>query len=157
MTEWASLSWMSVRGPDKWASQGGAYHAARSRDGRSRQHEGVDLVCPPHTPIYAPEACIFDRIADPYPDSKDGILLGCVLALHAGGKVKILYMEPTKQMKAGMMLTSGTLVGFSQSLQHLYPGITDHVHLEYYNPSGERVDPTLHIFGPPTQPPTVTA
>lgn len=143
-----------IRGPDKWASSGGAYHAARSRDGRSRKHEGIDLVCAPGTPVTAPIQCWYERSADPYLDSKDGVLLGCVLRLAEDRKIKILYMKPTGLIKPGQLLKRGDLLGHSQSMQHLYPGIQDHIHVELCLLSGERVDPTPWFFAPPA--PSVT-
>ena len=136
-----------VRGPDKFASQGGAYHAARSTDGRSRQHEGIDLLTYPGQPILAPETCVPQRIADPYPDKKDAVLTGLLVRLMDGIEVKFLYMAPAERIM-GRVCPAGTILGHAQSLQHLYPGIQDHVHCEVWV-HGERVDPTPYFFDSP--------
>ena len=138
----------AIRGPDKFASQGGAYHAARSTSGRSRQHEGIDLVCEAGSVVTAPMPCWYERHADPYDDKRDAVLLGCVLRLADDRKIKILYIKPAPHVKPGLLLKRGDIVGYSQSLQHLYPGITDHVHVELYSSGGERIDPTAYFFPP---------
>ena len=139
---------LKVRGPDKFASQGGAYHAARSTAGRSRQHEGIDLVATPGEPVVAPVPCYFVRLADPYEDKKDALLFGCLLRTVDSWNIKILYMKPLASLKPGELVKRGDIIGHAQSLQHLYPGITDHIHIELYRPHGERIDPTGYFFSP---------
>ena len=147
MPELASPCGILVRGPDKHASQGGAYHAARSRDGRSRFHEGIDICTVPGQPILASATCVPQRIADPYPDEKDGILLGLLVRLMDGIEIKYLYMKPATGIM-GRSVPKGTVLGVAQSLQHLYPGITDHIHVEVWI-GGERRDPTPFFIDPP--------
>lgn len=142
------VSVLQVRGPDKFASQGGAYHAARSTSGRSRFHEGIDLVATPGEEVVAPVPCYFVRWADPYVDKRDAVLFGCLLRTVDSWNIKMLYMKPTEEMKNGMLVKRGQVIGHAQSLQHLYPGITDHIHVELYRPSGERIDPTGYFFPP---------
>lgn len=146
MPEWTSPVGMLIRGPDKFASQGGVYHAARSTAGRPRQHEGIDIVTIPNQPIVAPFTCTVMRVADPYDDKKDSTLLG-LLIRHMGDpsiEVKFLYVEPSRA-HVGHTVTKGTVIGRAQSMQHLYPGITDHVHVEVWL-HGQRVDPTPFFF-----------
>lgn len=137
---------MTVRGPDKWASQGGAYHAARSTAGRPRFHEGIDFLTVPGQEILAPKTCWYERSADPYDDKKDAILSGMVLRFMDNSKMKILYVKPDPSINVGASLVKGAVIGHAQSLQHLYEGIQNHIHVEWYTPSGERVDPTGYVM-----------
>lgn len=138
---------LMIRGPDRWATQGGAWHASRGRPGRPRLHEGVDLVTVPGQPIIAPAPVTFVRPADPYPDSMDGILSGALLRTTAGGiEIKIFYCEVLSGMRKGRRLEQGEPFAVAQSLQDLYPGIQDHVHVEVRLANGKRVDPTPWFF-----------
>lgn len=157
MPDWISPVGLLVRGPDKWASDGGAWHAKRSRDGRPRFHEGIDLVCAPGTPVVAPVPCKFVRYVDPYPDSKDGTLFGGLLRTADGWECKILYCMPHMGITPGTMLKRGEPWATSQTLQHLYPGIKDHIHVEIWSPAGQRVDPTPWFIDAPRPPSVVTA
>ena len=142
MSEWPSPVGIMVRGPDKFASQGGVYHAARSTDGRSREHEGIDICTISGQPIVAPFTANFLRVADPYDDRKDASLFG-VLLRNMGDpsiELKILYVDPLRTL-VGRTVTKGTVIGRAQSLRKLYPGIIDHVHVEVWM-HGQRIDPT---------------
>ncbi len=146
--EFALLTAPMIRPKDKWASAGGAYQAARATDGRSRKHEGIDLLTVPGQPIVAPTLVRVLRRADPYPDSKDSTLSGIVLeamgAGHDGLRIKILYLDPDGSL-IGKLIPRGTVIGHAQSLQELYPGIRDHIHVEHE--VGEmRVDPTPYYI-----------
>ena len=152
MPEWPSPVGMLIRGPDKFAKQGGVYHAARSTEGRSREHEGIDILTIPRSPIQAPFTASVIRTADPYDDKHDAELLG-ILIRHMGDpriQMKILYCKPVAGI-IGKTITKGTIIAHAQTLQHLYPGIQDHVHVEV-SISGMRVDPTPFFFDL-TQPP----
>lgn len=155
MPEFRTLAGMKVRGPDRYASQGGAYHAARSRDGRSRLHEGIDICTVPGQSILAPAVVVPVRVADPYPDSKDGILSGLLMRTFDGVEIKVLYMKPADRI-LGRNCPAGTVLGVAQTLQHLYPGIQDHIHVEVWL-HGERVDPTPYFLSTEHDPPKTTA
>src|SRR5262245_38036959 len=138
---------LMIRGPDRWAREGGAWHALRARHGRPRRREGVDVVTVPGQPIVAPVPAIFVRPADPYPDAEDGILSGALLRTAVGGvEIKIFYCEMAPGIRAGRSLKQGEPFAIAQSLQHLYPGIQDHIHVEIRLASGERIDPTPWFF-----------
>lgn len=147
---------MVIRKPDKYALEGGIWHAKRSTDGRPRFHEGIDILTEgglkPMTYVLAHAPCVFERMADPYPDKKDSVLRGMVLRdLVEGWKVKLLYMRPIMNTQVGRRFDTGEVIGWTQTLQHLYKDITDHIHVELYTPAGERVDPTPHFFRPAKQ------
>lgn len=137
---------MMVRGPDRYAADGGGWHARRSTEGRPRLHEGIDLVTFVGQSIVAPVACHFLRIADPYPDKRDAELLGAMLVDSSGTKIKVLYLDPINE-KVGHNLAEGEVFGYAQSLQKMYPGITDHVHVEIWTSDGLRVDPRPYFLG----------
>ena len=146
MASWLSPVGPMIRPPDLWALEGGAYHAARSSDGRSRRHEGLDLLAAPGSPILAPFDGFLVRIADPYPQQKDASLLGLLLQSNEQPEleVKILYCDPIRSL-IGKPVSRGALLARSQSLQSLYPGIRDHIHVEVWI-SGMRVDPTSLFY-----------
>lgn len=133
---------LKIRGSDTWASQGGAYQAARSTSGRSRLHEGIDLVMSPGQVLLAPEDCEFVRIADPYLDKRDSVLSGFVLRMHGGLRIKVLYCLPSTALAVDTPIHAGDLIAVTQSMQHLYPGITDHIHVEHFDSKGSRLNPT---------------
>jgi len=154
MSDFISPLGLLVRGMDRWASDGGAYHAKRSRDGRPRLHEGIDFVAVPGTPLVAPAPSRFIRFADPYPDAVDSRLGGAVLRTPNNWEIKFLYCRVDDNIREGRLLRRGERFAVAQSLQKLYPGIQDHVHVEVFNPSGERVNPTpWFIETPPEHPP----
>ncbi len=151
LKQWAHYK---IRGADKWASQGGGYHAARSRDGRSRKHEGLDLEAAPGTIMLAPWPWAkFLRRAVPYPDSHypEGIkkLHGLWLQLLNNDRIKILYVIPPDNVGPGHIYRAGDICFEVEDLSKLYLDIRNHFHVEYYLASGERVDPTPYIFGRP--------
>ncbi len=147
--DFALLIAPQVRPADRYASQGGAYHAARARDGRSRKHEGIDLLTTPPQDIMAPCLVKVLRKADPYPDTKDSTLLGiyleCMEPAWDGMRIKILYCDPMLAL-IGKLCPKGTVIARAQSLQELYPGIRDHIHVELELASGVRIDPTPYFI-----------
>ena len=144
MSPFGSMLGLVIRPADQWASEGGVYHAARERAGRSRQHEGIDLLTFIDQPILAPATVRFPRVADPYPPEKDDILLGVYLETLDQIGIKFLYCRPN--VKAlGSIVPKGGIVGWAQSLQHLYPGSRDHIHAEIWL-AGMRADPTPYFM-----------
>jgi hypothetical protein len=75
-----------------------------------------------------------------------GVVLECVEPAHEGGQLKLLYVQPEGALM-GKLCPRGTVIGHAQSLQHLYPGITNHVHVELWI-GGVRVDPTAYFIDP---------
>jgi len=55
-------------------------------------------------------------------------------------RYRVFYVSPT--VAVGDTVELGDIIGAAQSLKQLYPGITDHVHLEVKDPDGAFVDPT---------------
>lgn len=115
---WFLFSGQRPRGRDKWGS--GHYHASRG----TRKHEGYDLAVEPGQKIYAP----FDGeiLREAKPDNKDHIT-GILISDEKGTEVKIFYLKP---FHTSGKISKGDLLGHAQSLQHRYPGIVDHLHIE---------------------------
>jgi murein DD-endopeptidase MepM/ murein hydrolase activator NlpD len=113
----------------------GCFHA--SRDGGSRQHEGVDYVATPGQTVSAPISGYVTKIGYAYPD--DQTLKFVEIdnpALHLTARV--FYVDPAVNL--GDAVAIGHPIGQAHSLQHRYPlGITDHVHLEIAE-RGRKVD-----------------
>jgi len=133
-----------VRGPDAWARSGGGWGAARTSKGRPRKHEGIDILTVVGQPIVAPVRAYFLRVADPYIDKRDKKLLGAVLVAGDNTKLKFLYIDPLEG-KVGKTLEEGEVFGYAQSLQHLYPGIQEHLHLEVRDHEGRRINPMTYF------------
>jgi hypothetical protein len=155
--EFAGMVGAVVRGRDKYGS--GEWHA--SRDNGKRRHDGLDLVSVPGQPLLSMSLLRILRRADPYPDSKDATLTGVMLELldpaFEGITMRLLYVEPVGHL-FGKMCPPRVVIAHAQSLQHLYPGITNHVHVDMWL-GGQRIDPTPYFIdrGEPAPGGAVTA
>lgn len=131
---------VKVRGRDNYGS--GEYGA--SRDGGKRQHKGLDIVSNSGQAIYAPilgdvtvtRAYSVDSNATKEAMKKD---LQCVKITDSAKKivVKLMYVKAT--VRNGFV-SQGQIIGYVQNLGNLYPGITNHVHVEYLV-NGNKVHP----------------
>lgn len=128
----------TVRGSDRWGD--GHFGAQRG----SRRHNGVDIVALPGDDVLSPMEALVVRLAYPYDD--DFILSGVLLqglGAYAGLEAKLFYLLPDPAL-LGHSVAAGQRIGAAQSLQHRYPGITDHIHLEVRR-AGEPIDPCALI------------
>lgn len=125
----------AVRENDKWGD--GAFGASR---GAFKRHAGVDFAAPPGSQVLSPVSGRVERISAVYKDpAKNGELRAIVIKnfIDNGFETKVLYVKPSVGMTVGSSVEAGkTLLGTSQSLQHNYPNITDHVHIQIRD--GER-------------------
>jgi murein DD-endopeptidase MepM/ murein hydrolase activator NlpD len=142
----APLSSAHIRRPDGYAREGGAFLANRTQAGKSYPHRGIDIAISPGTPVYSPIEGTITNVGWAYKDGLHGLR-----SIHVTGpdghKIKMLYVEPTEGLEVGQSVTPNTVLGLSQSLQAAYPvrgggRMTDHVHFEFFDSSGRRVDPT---------------
>lgn len=117
----------------------GAFGA--SRDGGARRHAGVDYVATAGQPVAAPISGYVTRIGLPYGDDAMRYVEISNPALNYVARV--FYVEPTVSL--GQTVALGTPIGSVASLQHRYPGITDHVHLELSHAAGPKLDPNRLI------------
>lgn len=139
-----TLPAMEIRSQDAYGE--GRYGA--DRDGGARLHEGVDIAATPGTPVFAPFGGTF-MIGDPYGNNpqKRGKVQSVRVLAPTGQIVRMFYVQPDAGLTHGGQVEAGSLLGVSQSLQDpaLYPGITDHVHLQFEWPEHMTHDPTRKI------------
>jgi hypothetical protein len=113
----------------------GRFHA--SRDGGTRDHEGVDYVARPGQAVVAPISGYVSKIGYAYPDDQTLRFVEIdnpALRLTA----RVFYVDPA--VAVGDSVAVGRPIGQAHSLQQRYPlGITDHVHLEIAE-RGRRID-----------------
>jgi murein DD-endopeptidase MepM/ murein hydrolase activator NlpD len=131
---WRIASKNQIRGKDKYGS--GAFGA--SRDGRSRDHNGIDLVVTPGETIYSPIAGKVVRYSDPYGDGQ----YGGVVVQNEQYLVKLFYLLPNK-VKPGQEVAKGQALGVAQKISTRYgAGMTEHVHVEVWpGGKGPAIDP----------------
>jgi murein DD-endopeptidase MepM/ murein hydrolase activator NlpD len=114
----------------------GRFHA--SRDGGSREHEGVDYVAVAGQVVEAPISGYVAKIGYAYPD--DTSLRYVEIdnpALHITARA--FYVDPSVQV--GDAVAIGRPIGQAHTLQRKYPdGITDHIHLEIADGRGRKLD-----------------
>ena len=125
-----------LRGVDSYGS--GAYGAPRG----TRKHKGLDIVPLDGSSVRSPISGTVTRYGVPYATNNGNLQL---LEIEGTGNdkgttVKLMYMSPS--VPVGTNVRRGELVGYMESLQFRYAGITDHIHLEVYF-NGSVVDPHL--------------
>ena len=130
----ANPTGQAPRGTDAYGE--GRFHA--SRDGGSRDHEGVDYVATAGQPVVAPISGYVSKIGYAYPD--DQTLRYVEIenpALHLTARV--FYVDP--DVAVGDAVAVGRPIGHAHSLLKRYRGgMTNHVHLELVNGKGRKLD-----------------
>lgn len=109
-----------------------------SRGGRS--HAGIDIEATPGQDVASPADGRLGE-ARPYRDHLE--VPGVRVAMGDGIEVRMFYVQADKSLLGSNVLQTQTM-GTAYSLQRLYPGITDHVHLEL-RVDGKSVDPTPYV------------
>jgi murein DD-endopeptidase MepM/ murein hydrolase activator NlpD len=114
-----------------------------SRDGGVRRHEGVDFRADADQPVRAPISGYVTKIGYAYAgDSQLKFVEISNPALRYAARV--FYVDP--DVVVGQAVRLGDRVGRHHTLEAKYPGgMTDHVHLELIDHSGERIDATRMI------------
>lgn len=109
-----------------------------SRDGGSRDHEGVDFVAEAGQAIVAPISGYVTKIGYAYAGDLD--LKFIEITNPALDHVaRVFYVNPL--VEVGDAVRLGAEIGTAHTLQGTYPGgMTDHVHLELQGPDGRRFD-----------------
>lgn len=146
---WSPTRTLEVRGPDDYASTGGGWHANRTHKGKDEPHLGIDLVCPPLTPLVWPCDGMFWRTGFAYP----GDARFHSVHIHPTGfpdyNVKILYLTP-RFFHTPQEVGALDEMGAAEDLRMRYPDpdgegpktfIVNHVHFAVYY-KGEAIDPT---------------
>lgn len=109
-----------------------------SRDGGSRDHEGVDFVAESGQQVVAPISGYVTRIGYPYSGSSLRYVEIANPALRY--EARVFYVDPG--VRVGQAVRLGDPIGTMDTLQRLYPGgMTDHVHVEITNARGRKIDP----------------
>lgn len=110
------------------------------RGGGKRVHKGIDYVCFPGMPVYAPSAgtitkhgiCYHDDFSYKYVEIKDS----------QGLRHRVFYCKPLPPI--GTYIDADAIIGLAQDITKRYPnsGMTPHLHYEVLAPSGDAVDPS---------------
>lgn len=130
------------RGTDKWGS--GAFEARRKRsDGTISTHNGVDIACFKGSLILSVVKGVCTKIGYPYnpKDFKKGHLRYVEITDRKGLRHRFFYVGPV--VKVGTTVEKNSIIGVSQGLIEIYPGITDHIHYEIKRKDGSFVNPKL--------------
>ena len=130
---------MIIRAPFRGGDKHGFGHFGASRG--TRTHKGVDVACYAGSQIPSLTPGTVTKIGFPYSgdDPKKGHLRYVEVTLD-GNRFRYFYIEPS--VEVGDVVIPGDQIGTSQGLLKIYPGITDHIHVEQINPDGGYVDCT---------------
>ena len=105
------------------------------KEGKKRQHHGVDIAAPDGTPIYAPADGVVVEATDLYKGKK---AWGKVVVIDTGGSLQTVFAHLNSyQVKVGDKVRRGQLFALVGATGNV---TGPHVHIETYR-SGERVDP----------------
>lgn len=116
----------------------GQYGASRG----ARVHRGIDLECIAGTLVSSPVDGVVTKLGYPYGDD----LSFRYVEVEAGGySFRMFYVDPL--VREWQPVRRGDILGACQSLMNRYPGITDHLHFEIKDDSGNYVDPTPLLIG----------
>jgi murein DD-endopeptidase MepM/ murein hydrolase activator NlpD len=122
---WINPTGQAIRGCDTHGC--GSFGAPRKNATGSHPHRGLDFVGTPGQDVRA-VATGRVRVGRPYAD--DPMLRYVQIATPDGYTIRELYVKPLSELAVGDVVIAGDIIGTLQSLQHRYPGITDHVHVE---------------------------
>ena len=115
---------IEIRGNDCHGS--GAWQAPRG----SRKHSGEDIICKKGDHITSDVDGKVTKIGYPYNpgDLNKGHLRYVEVTDSNKSRVRYFYIFPTAVK--GQEIKKGDILGISQDLTKIYPGITQHFHLE---------------------------
>ena len=113
------------RGTDRHGS--GAFMAPRAG---GRTHKGIDFACYQGSIVHAASSGRVTKIGYPYNpnDKKKGHLRYVEITDVNDFKTRYFYLESF--VEVGQIIYTGDLIGATQGLSDIYPGITDHFHFE---------------------------
>lgn len=139
-------SGLKVRCQDAWGS--GHYLAPRG----SRLHRGVDFICKAGEPIKPLAPGYVTKIGYPYSplDPKKGHLRYVEVTGIDGYRLRYFYVKIEVSVGSYVKLEGEsssleTILGTSQDLSEIYPGITQHYHFEVINKLGVYVNPHEYL------------
>ncbi len=137
--EWVSPTGRGVRGCDPNGC--GDFRATR----RGRIHHATDYLGTPGQVVVAPTGGVVRRRGIVYREPHRQQLI--VIDAESGHEVRVLYVQPYDQIRAGARVTAGQPIGIQQSLQDAHPGIVEHIHVEVTR-DGQPIDPETLIPNP---------
>ncbi len=123
-----------IRGRDSKGS--GYFGASRGR----RKHMGVDFVHCPGEPTCAFSPGTVTKLGFPY--AHDLSFRYVQITDADGYECRYFYVDPCVSL--GDRIRAGQMIGVCQKLGDMYPGITEHVHLEIRR-GGEYIDPIPYL------------
>jgi len=129
---------IKLRGTDCHGS--GAFGASRGM----RTHNGVDIVTHTNEVVTAYEGGTVTKLGYPYnpnDDEKGGFRYVEITC----GDNRHRYFYVGLLVELGDDIERGQTIGWSQGMEHVYPGITQHVHYEIKQPDGSFVDPVEYL------------
>ncbi len=113
----------------------GHYGASRG----TRKHTGLDVIIEPDENTFSPIDGRVSKVGYCY---NDDLSFRYVEITNSKFVIRVLYIEPLVEL--GDWVKSGDYIGYGQSLQKRYKGITDHIHVEI-KIGGVFVDPELYL------------
>jgi murein DD-endopeptidase MepM/ murein hydrolase activator NlpD len=129
---------ITLRGTDCHGS--GAYLASRG----TRKHNGVDIVMHANESVVAYEAGEVTYLGWPYNPSDDKKGKYRLVEITSNG-YRLRYFYVGLLVEVDDDIERGQTLGWSQDLDSVYPGITQHVHCEIKDPSGHYIDPVAYL------------
>lgn len=115
----------------------GSGHFGASRG--SRKHVGQDLIIEDEENVFSPIDGKVTKLGYCY---NDDLSFRYVEITNSKFVIRVLYVDPL--VDVGDWVKSGDYIGYAQSLQGRYKGITDHIHVEI-KVNGKYVDPALYL------------
>ena len=129
---------IKLRGTDCHGS--GHYLASRG----SRAHNGIDIVTHANESVVAYESGNVTKLGYPYdPDDDKKGRYRYVEITCDGHRLRYFYVGILVEL--GDDIERGQTIGWSQELESVFPGISQHTHLEIKNESGKFIDPVEYL------------
>lgn len=119
----------------------GDFLSSRTSNGVKRFHKGIDYKIDAGLIVIAPVSGEVIRISNAYSSDHKG--LKAIIISEEGYTAKVLYVNPDANIKKGSKVIAGeTILGKSQNLKVKHgPNITNHIHVELYDPKGKIIPP----------------
>ena len=126
--KWVNPTGGKIRGCD---SRGcGSYGASRG----SRSHAGTDYEAREGQDVFAVADGKITKIGHPYSSNLSYRYI--TIETTNGEVVRQLYVNPAVNLSVGDLVSAGQIIGTYQELGSLYPGITEHVHVDIWYDNG---------------------
>ena len=131
---------MKIRGYDGW----GSGHYGAPRNGGRRKHRGCDYVNHVNEAITAIEAGTVSKIGRPYSPKSAKKRHFRYIEISYAPNIRHRYFYVESLVQIGDSVEKGQIIGWAQDLNEVYPGITQHYHLEIIK-NGRRIDPCGYL------------